>query len=471
MLAAPTPEVPEEAPTALQAPASYKKGGKVSSLLIPVEREEYSLGSIARGLSKLAKKAIKNIDYEQAKTAKGEKSRGRRTRKDGTVYALMGDDILKVAKTRSELKGAGKAAAAAGLLSIAASESWEEKNDTEPTEKQATAFEKAFSAAHNAGEETFMFKGKEYNTEVRKGKAEGSLLLEVSPVSEKEKELYGEDAKKYRGLYKAYIMSLNKAKTPEDIELIEKRFDSVRKSFSNEAIAIANRLMDEEREGKAKGGKFPDLTGDGKVTQADILKGRGVFQEGGEASILVPPEMPVDTYSNIPPEEMAEAEASQLPDEEMEDNYKEFVLDKALNIDDQNYLQEVLEKDDRLSGIFDNIMDIAGEFSGEGSVEGPGTGVSDSIPARLSDGEFVFTKKATDQIGADQLQMMMDDAERAYDGGLMQKAFGGIIPDRSEINPKDRSSEQYGTESMSAQMVRNRMINADRMPSVNKKLI
>ena len=28
---------------------------------------------------------------------------------------------------------------------------------------------------------------------------------------------------------------------------------------------------------------FPDLTGDGKVTQADILKGRGVYAEGGEA--------------------------------------------------------------------------------------------------------------------------------------------------------------------------------------------
>ena len=28
---------------------------------------------------------------------------------------------------------------------------------------------------------------------------------------------------------------------------------------------------------------FPDLTGDGKVTRADVLKGRGVFQEGGEA--------------------------------------------------------------------------------------------------------------------------------------------------------------------------------------------
>ena len=31
--------------------------------------------------------------------------------------------------------------------------------------------------------------------------------------------------------------------------------------------------------------KFPDLTGDGKVTQADILKGRGVkLQSGGQAT-------------------------------------------------------------------------------------------------------------------------------------------------------------------------------------------
>lgn len=32
-----------------------------------------------------------------------------------------------------------------------------------------------------------------------------------------------------------------------------------------------------------KGGSFPDLTGDGKVTRADILKGRGVFKKGGSA--------------------------------------------------------------------------------------------------------------------------------------------------------------------------------------------
>jgi hypothetical protein len=32
---------------------------------------------------------------------------------------------------------------------------------------------------------------------------------------------------------------------------------------------------------KSKRGKLPDLTGDGKVTQADVLKGRGVFKKGG----------------------------------------------------------------------------------------------------------------------------------------------------------------------------------------------
>ena len=37
------------------------------------------------------------------------------------------------------------------------------------------------------------------------------------------------------------------------------------------------------KEGKTVGGKFPDLTGDGKVTKKDVLKGRGVpgFKKGG----------------------------------------------------------------------------------------------------------------------------------------------------------------------------------------------
>ena len=43
------------------------------------------------------------------------------------------------------------------------------------------------------------------------------------------------------------------------------------------------------RPGKKDGGKvkkkFPDLTGDGKVTRADVLKGRGVFASGGRPGL------------------------------------------------------------------------------------------------------------------------------------------------------------------------------------------
>ena len=56
-------------------------------------------------------------------------------------------------------------------------------------------------------------------------------------------------------------------------------------------VAMERNLMQQEQLGFAKGdevskskSKFPDLTGDGKVTQADILKGRGVFQEGDEVT-------------------------------------------------------------------------------------------------------------------------------------------------------------------------------------------
>ena len=47
---------------------------------------------------------------------------------------------------------------------------------------------------------------------------------------------------------------------------------------------------DNKQRMQAKNGskkKFPDLTGDGKVTQADILKGRGVFKKGGGVKQMV----------------------------------------------------------------------------------------------------------------------------------------------------------------------------------------
>ncbi len=210
---------------------------------------------------------------------------------------------------------------------------------------------------------------------------------------------------------------------------------------------------------------------EGKTYTTEVKKGKmsgGMMKYNEGGSMLMPPEMqqdmPVDTYDNIPEDEMAEAEASQLPDNEMEDGYLEFVLNESLDTDDQEYLMGVLENDERLSGIFDKVMDVAGEFSGEGEVDGPGTGVSDSIPARLSDGEFVFTKKATDQLGADQLQTMMDDAERAYDGGLMKKAFGGITYDPMQNEKMPGMTQDALTE----EEIKKQMIGANRMPSVSQ---
>ena len=59
------------------------------------------------------------------------------------------------------------------------------------------------------------------------------------------------------------------------------------------------------------------------------------------------------------------------------------------------------------------------ELAGGGEVEGPGTGTSDSVPARLSDGEFVLTAKAVRgagggdrDVGAARMYDMMSELER-----------------------------------------------------------
>ena len=107
-------------------------------------------------------------------------------------------------------------------------------------------------------------------------------------------------------------------------------------------------------------------------------------------------------------------------------------------------LMSKLEQDEQLSMLFDKVVEVASEFAGSGPVEGPGTGVSDSIPARLSDGEFVFTAKVVEEIGADELMRMMKDAEMRADerqgmanGGEMDEETvvvkGDDEPARQEI--------------------------------------
>ena len=111
--------------------------------------------------------------------------------------------------------------------------------------------------------------------------------------------------------------------------------------------------------------------------------------------------------------------------------YFKYKLTTPSSESEEKYLLQKLEEDDRLSEIFDKVMDVATEFAGSGPVEGPGAGVSDSIPARLSDGEFVFTAKATQQIGPEVLQRMMEEAEMEADAPLERQArrAGGYMMD------------------------------------------
>ena len=133
-----------------------------------------------------------------------------------------------------------------------------------------------------------------------------------------------------------------------------------------------------------------------------------------------------------PMESEMESEMPMESDDDMEDNYTRFIMEEALSEEEEDMLTSKLEQDEELSMLFDKIIDVAQEFAGSGPVEGPGSGVSDSIPARLSDGEFVFTAKAVEEIGEDALMSMMKDAEAAADE--RQGLAEGGMPEDNNVN-------------------------------------
>jgi hypothetical protein len=174
-----------------------------------------------------------------------------------------------------------------------------------------------------------------------------------------------------------------------------------------------------------------DLDNDGKLSSYEEARGKAIEenmreakQEGGTA---IDNQM-ADMMPEEKTEEQKAIENAQVPDEMMEENYVDFLIDEALDDEEEEMLMEELQANPKLSMLFDKVMEVAMEFSGSGPVEGPGSEVSDSIPARLSDGEFVFTAKSVKEIGADNLMAMMKQAEAqadqrqmAQEGGLMEE--------------------------------------------------
>ena len=84
-----------------------------------------------------------------------------------------------------------------------------------------------------------------------------------------------EDQKQMRFLMDVYQRAVDSGQE-EDAQKIVRQINELDKKMIEEKAEIADRMR------KADGGSFPDLNKDGEVTYADVLKGRGVFQEGGE---------------------------------------------------------------------------------------------------------------------------------------------------------------------------------------------
>ena len=173
--------------------------------------------------------------------------------------------------------------------------------------------------------------------------------------------------------------------------------------------------LDKDREPKYMGGMYRKKKAEGGSLLDDTMP------------VDIPMDMPVEEQETpMMPEEMPEMES----DSDMEENYTRFIMDEALSEEEEDMLVSKLEQDNELSMLFDKVIETAQEFAGNGPVEGPGTGVSDDIPARLSDGEFVFTAKAVEEIGEDTLMSMMKEAEAAADE-RQPAQMGGPIKDEN----------------------------------------
>ena len=146
------------------------------------------------------------------------------------------------------------------------------------------------------------------------------------------------------------------------------------------------------------------------------------YQEGDiveDESLMSPPEM----NPNMQMDEIA--------DDDMDMGDMDAVVDtSALSEEEERVLDDAVEAYPELEAIIPKV--VATEFTEDGEVEGPGTGTSDSIPALLSDGEFVFTAKAVKNIGVDKLRKMMKDAEAAYDAGMQSQEADAEMADMQE---------------------------------------
>ena len=143
---------------------------------------------LAGAIGKAGKKKL-GIDFDDARTKTGAKSKGRIQSKDKkTTTHLMGPGVIEVQGKRDQIKG-GLKTGAAGALLYGASQLPEGKKGSQADRKEArtgrrpsktaaqkkadskaerdAAFDKAFSKARKEGRSTFTFRGDKFNTDIK----------------------------------------------------------------------------------------------------------------------------------------------------------------------------------------------------------------------------------------------------------------------------------------------------------------
>jgi hypothetical protein len=161
------------------------------------------------------------------------------------------------------------------------------------------------------------------------------------------------------------------------------------------------------------------MGGDPRLGRIEDI-GYQAYAEGGEVS-----DEPMQV-EELQPDVSMQMESAMMPGDDVE---TEATIDTSvLTSDEEQVLEQALEEYPRLMDIISKMT--MKEFTGSGEVDGPGTGTSDSIPAMLSDGEFVFTAKSVKQIGVDRLRKMMKKAEDEYDRDMGVQDANQTAPDQ-----------------------------------------
>ena len=119
------------------------------------------------------------------------------------------------------------------------------------------------------------------------------------------------------------------------------------------------------------GGDFPDLTGDGKVTQADILKGRGVYAEGDEVMMMQETDMMAPGNQEIE-ESLMEVQGMQ-PDMQVLDQYVQMVTQMiqagASEAEVIESLRQAGLDDDDIAAVFQAVMETMQNSMEQGGID------------------------------------------------------------------------------------------------------